>query len=409
MRILHVALSDEHGGAFKNTRRIHAAHVAAGLDSLFLVRRREAAEASAIGHHQLTAKPHLYYRYQPAADTRLANIGRPKGHSLRSVNIFPTFLAKAIDGYNGDIAILHWIGSGTLSIRDVSRIRTPVAFRLADEWIPSGAKHYSDEGLEQGRSKLRAMDSALDLLTLRRKARLWTPHNLISPSEVQTSVAHLSLLTREWPVVEIPNPVDPSIFWPSLKTPNLEGAPRLLFLSAEPLGSRLKGFDLLSEALMGISYPASSQPLVLTVIAPRDAVIESEVSGRLRGVQLRFVGLQADESVIAEHMRDASLTLVPSRREAFGAVFAESMMCGTPVIAAAGTGCGSWVSRSGSGWTFESGNAESLRRTLLQAFSDLTQNQAHLRLKNAEFAADNFSPLQIVKRYQQLYEDMLER
>ena len=96
---------------------------------------------------------------------------------------------------------------------------------------------------------------------------------------------------------------------------------RAVFLLAST-GHARKGLDLLVAAL-----GHSTQP-VLLVVAGRPVNVQAP--------NLRYLGYRSD---IEDVYRAADCTVMASRYEPFGLVGVESVLCGTPLIGAAGMGC----------------------------------------------------------------------
>jgi glycosyltransferase involved in cell wall biosynthesis len=132
----------------------------------------------------------------------------------------------------------------------------------------------------------------------------------------------------------VPNAVDTSFFYPrDAERSKTAGPCRMLFVgNLEP--SHEKGFPTLVEALAKL-HPLR-QTWHLDVIGDGAARAGYEVSAAARGLDERmtFHGSQP-KTAVAELMRTADLLVLPSRVETFGAVVAEALACGVPVVATA--------------------------------------------------------------------------
>lgn len=98
-------------------------------------------------------------------------------------------------------------------------------------------------------------------------------------------------------------------------------ADRAVFLLAST-GHARKGLDLLVQTLGHSSLP------VLLVVAGRPTGVEAP--------NLRYLGYRTD---MPDVYRAVDCTVMASRFEPFGLVGVESVLCGTPLIGAAGMGC----------------------------------------------------------------------
>lgn len=99
----------------------------------------------------------------------------------------------------------------------------------------------------------------------------------------------------------------------------------------------LKGLDVVVDALA-----ASRSGATLVVVGGPSgpgggaelAAVRRQVAAHGLGERVRFVDPQPHH-LLSTYYRAADLTVVPSRSESFGLVAAESLACGTPVVAAA--------------------------------------------------------------------------
>lgn len=116
-----------------------------------------------------------------------------------------------------------------------------------------------------------------------------------------------------------------------------ESPPTVLFVGRVV---KLKGVDRLIEALAEITTVIPDA--VVRIVGPEPDVHFSEsmrdLADRVRvGEHVQFVG-PLPRRDLAEEFRRASLTVLPSEAEGYGMVVAESMACGTPVVALEGSG-----------------------------------------------------------------------
>jgi teichuronic acid biosynthesis glycosyltransferase TuaC len=136
----------------------------------------------------------------------------------------------------------------------------------------------------------------------------------------------------------VPNVVDGEVF--GFEGPReVPTQPRLLFVGVI---RKVKGLDVLLRALRLLLD--SDLPVELAIVGESFYSSYARDYRELRALSdalgldesVRFLGAMTGPQVAAE-MRRSSLLVLPSRRETFGAVLAESLACGTPVVA---TRCG---------------------------------------------------------------------
>ncbi|OGU30451.1 MAG: hypothetical protein A2X67_05060 [Ignavibacteria bacterium GWA2_55_11] len=129
----------------------------------------------------------------------------------------------------------------------------------------------------------------------------------------------------------LPDTVDGEIFR-MIRHRRGRNGPCLLTVGRLNTGDRLKGVDLVLDALRAVSV---QHPGVRYLIAGEgDDRPRLEARAREIGVanQAEFLGFVPDEG-LPRLFNDADLFVMPSQKEGFGIVFLEALACGLPVIA----------------------------------------------------------------------------
>jgi glycosyltransferase involved in cell wall biosynthesis len=124
---------------------------------------------------------------------------------------------------------------------------------------------------------------------------------------------------------------------------------------------------------------------------------------RLPGVRLRLVGspprgpLPAGAEAtgfvqsVAEHVRDASIFVLPSRQEGFGIVAAEALASGVPVITTPSGGPEELIRESGGGLVLDGFTAVELAERAAELLGDADRLRA-MRANGREYVAREHSP-----------------
>jgi glycosyltransferase involved in cell wall biosynthesis len=288
---------------------------------------------------------------------------------LHSQALHHSGLGKELAAMNADLYVLNWLGNGTLSIPEIGRLRKNVVWQLHDMWMFSGAEHYTDTNrAEKGYSRRSrpATESGpdIDRETFLRKRRHWrSPVPIIVPSSWLAKEAKKSTLTKAWPTVVQPYPLDTEFWTHTNKTlarakfgldPD---AVVVLFGAAGGTQVPHKGADLLFDALPTITdtlvSKKFSQPVTLAIFG------EDNDSTSIGGMPVVFLGELDDES-LREAYSAADILVVPSRLENFAQVALEGHSCGLPAVVFEETGLTDVVDHGVTGFHAEKNNPVSL-------------------------------------------------
>ena len=201
MRVVHVSSSDISGGAPRATYRLHRALIDIGVHSEILV--HEKLSDDALIH---ICGPQRYGRFYEIK--RTLNRYRWSKFKPASNNYFNRaddswgFSARLRSG-SYDLVHLHWLGSNTLTVEEIGRLRQPVVWTLHDMWAFCGAEHYVSDDT-QARFRLgynpdnrEPGESGPDMnrWVWTRKLKSWRrPMTIVCPSQWLASCARESVL-----------------------------------------------------------------------------------------------------------------------------------------------------------------------------------------------------------------------
>lgn len=251
-----------------------------------------------------------------------------------------------------DVVNLHWMGTGTMSIGEVGRLRHPVVLSLHDMWAFSGSAHYSEGSLPRAdatRATRPTDESGVDWdrSTWRRKQRRWRePMQVIAPSTWLASCARSSALMQDWPVTVIPHPIDADAWAPIARDVardelGLPGDATLVLFGADGgTLQRVKGRDLLEGALRRLPAhlsPDSQRHQDVRLVVFGGELRSTEPVGRLP-FAVEHLGRLEDDRLLRMAYSASDVLVVPSRMEAFGLVALEGQSCGVPVVTFADSG-----------------------------------------------------------------------
>ena len=387
--IVHYS-GDRLGGAARAAYRIHAAlKLTPELRSRMVV-AFPTTDDPTIASVGAGLKRRLSRMVSPFVDALPLRLAAPGDRLPRSAGWAGQITAAAINAEVMDVAHLHWICGGFLSVDDIGRIRRPLVWTLHDMWAFCGAEHLADDTAE---SRWRsgypptghtAARFDIDRWAWRRKRARWqTPMHIVAPSRWLARCVQDSALMRQWPVCVIPNPLDLANFKPmdrlaARRLLNLPERTRLVLFGAIK-GTQLpyKGWDLLQPALAAL---AQAEPDVQAVIFGQS----EPPSPPALGIKIHWMGHLFDDFSLAALYSAADVLVIPSRQESFGQTGSEAQACGCPVVAFDTTGLQDVVAHDETGLLtrpFDSGELASNLLALLRNDSLRQQFSLNARLR----------------------------
>jgi glycosyltransferase involved in cell wall biosynthesis len=318
--------------------------------------------------------------------------------------------AKAIRDFAPDVTHLHWVNHGMLSLRDVACLQGPVVWTLHDSWVFTGGCHSPQEceGFRKNCGRCPELNSRrehdLSRWNWKRKKAAWgkADFKVVTPSRWLAGAAKNSSLLEGRCIEVIPNAVDTSIFHPVDRTSARAtlglplDAPLFLFGAHGALTDWNKGMDLWCKAL----------PVVAEEIPSAESMLAGTPMGTLGRAPLPVheLGILTAERM-ALAMAAADVVVVPSRMENLPTMVAESLACGTPVVAFATGGIPEMVRSGETGFLAQPHDAADLAKGICEL---LTRGGA-MRKACAAFAQDAYAPETIARRHMDLYDSLIER
>ena len=413
MHILHVNHSDLVGGAARAAYRIHRSLVGAGVDSRMRVIQKisedPTVQAGPPVADPIRRRIHGRLTQLPLRGFRTAN---PILHTAAWPD---TGLGRELNACKADLLNLHWLGFGTLSVKEIGRLHKPVVWTLHDMWAFCGAEHYADDTsgnrfrtgylTENCPPDERSKD--LNRMTWTRKAKHWSrPMQIVCPSRWLASMARESALFWDWPVHVIPYPIDQAV-WRPIPKPVARSAlgvdlgARLVLIGA-PGGLRdpRKGGDLALAALKRLAAGPNA-PDSLLVFGQSVPTDKPELP-----LPTRFLGrLQDDISLVLAYSA-ADVFVMPSRQDNLPNTVIESLACGTPVVAFNIGGLPDMIDHRQNGWLAQPFDTTDLAAGIAWVLADMPRRAALCTAARAT-AETRFTESVVASKYRALYENIL--
>jgi glycosyltransferase involved in cell wall biosynthesis len=339
MKILTVNSSDLDGGAARAAYRLHQGLLRIGLDSRMLVQSRTSDDHRVQGPNSAVEK--AMSRIRPSLDLypvkRYPNYGR----KMFSPAWLPFGgLVDRINASDADVVHLHWITAGMFRLEELDRINKPMVWSLHDMWAYTGGCHYDEEcGRWRstcgscpvlGSTKENDLSRKVFQRKLKTYARLKGRLTIVGLSAWMAECAQEATLTKHLSVVQLPNPIDTTVFKPVDRRLAKEilglptDKPLVLFGAVNATADPRKGFVHLSDALR--SLPSGSVELAVFGASRPQQVPDL-------GHPIHYLGRLHDDAALCLLYNAADVTVVPSLQENLSNTIVESLACGTPVVA----------------------------------------------------------------------------
>jgi len=271
----------------------------------------------------------------------------PVKHSL---NLFSCSEALAAfqASERGDVVHVHWINNDAVSIEDFRKLPKGSIVTLHDEWLFSGAEHYSSgfKGNDEIVSGYDGVGFSVDHLVnkwcWKRKYNTIGDRNdllITAPSSWMVQQAKNSPILSNKRIFLLPNPIDTEIFCPMSEREKRQfrksigiGSDQFVFVfgAVSLENNPLKGGAELREAMRILhDRLPDSQRRRITLVTFGDSGRKDK--GHFSGFEVVRLG-KVNQHRLRDIYGSGDFTLVPSQVEAFGQVAAESLSCGTPVV-----------------------------------------------------------------------------
>lgn len=339
MKIVLVNSTNDSGGAARACFRLHQALLCAGIESYLFVQRNNFPYFNVLS--STSRLKSIIPSLRAGIDQWPCKLYPHRSKSRFSSGLLPSpHVVRQINKIKPNVVHLHWICDGMLSISDLCKIEAPILWTLHDQWPFTGGCHY-DEGCDSYTtkcSKCRVLGSKkkIDLSTIIFNKKLRTYNKIsdleiVTPSKWMMSCTKKSKLLGKRPIVCVPNPIDTMLYKPmdkdlARKLWNFPSKTRLILFGAMgPTSDPRKGFKLLSKAISKIK----DQDFELVVLGGQ-TLCNAEYHF---DIKTHCIGPLYDDISLITLYNAVDMLVLPSIQENLSNMIAESLACGTPVVA----------------------------------------------------------------------------
>ncbi|MDW2080741.1 glycosyltransferase [Vibrio sp. 1640] len=406
MRVVHVFSGSPSGGAAKGALNLHHALLENGVDSIIL---NDVTKEREIGSKICRRFSKLYRLIRLWLDR--ISFGFISHRQIFSGVRIGVDISDYPEVITADIIHLHWINAGFVSISSLTKIKKPIVWTVRDMWPITGGCHYS-LSCESFRkqclncSKLpypQKIFMTKDIFSVKKSAYECSNIVFVPISKWMDQQIKLSGMGISKKIHYIPNCISVTSFDIRTKLSNIKGKALrddrfVVLLGAADPEDIYKGFDLFFDSLKYLNL----QQFTFIFFGGSKSYF-SELD--LLGVDYISVGYVDNDEYLSQLYSTADVFLSPSRAEAFGKTAAESMACGTPVVAFDKTGASDIVVHKQNGYLAKAFSSEDLANGLYWIKNYESQDPMAIRSS----IVDRFNSSMISNEYIALYNRLTER
>ena len=413
MRVLIVNTSERIGGAAIAAGRLMDALKNNGIKAKMLVREKQTDRLSVTG-----LKMNAWRVWQFIWERILIwKENRFRKHNLFAVDIANTGtdITAIPEFQEADIIHLHWINQGMLSLNDIRKILQsgkPVVWTMHDMWPCTGICHHARECdkyhqechhcpyIYKGGSK---KDLSNQVFKKKKELYQLAPITFITCSQWLKGRAGQSALLNGHTIVDIPNPINTSLFKPqnTVAARNRMGLPtdkKLILFGSVKVTDKRKGIDYFIESckLLAEKHPELKEELGVVVYGKNSEQLKPLIPFQV--FPLDFISSDKD---LVNVYNAVDLYVTPSLEENLPTTIMEAMACGVPCVGFNVGGIPEMIDHLHNGYVAEYKSAEDLANGVIW-----TLNESEYRTLSEEAcrkAVSNYSESTVAKKYIDVY------
>jgi glycosyltransferase involved in cell wall biosynthesis len=321
-------------------------------------------------------------------------------------------IVDKINKLNPDIVHLHWICGGMMRIEDISHIKAPIVWSLHDMWAFTGGCHYSEEctGYEKecGNCKVLGSEKENDLSrrVFNRKQKSFTQKKdmtIVGLSNWLNNTSRNSALLKDKKHINLPNPIDTSIFKPfdKEKSRELWNLPKnkklVLYGAMGAISDPRKGFEELSNAMKKLEGD-DIEFVVFGSSEPKES--------QNFGFKTHYLGGLVDDVSLVTLYSAVDVMIVPSLQENLSNAIMEGLSCGTPVVGFGIGGNSDMIIHKENGYLAKAFNTADLKDGIEWILNNEKYDELCINARGK--ITREFDSVLVAKKYIEFYRDILK-
>ncbi len=412
MKVVHLCINEEFGGAAKAANQLHHGLLNSGVDSKLLVINKTSNDNSVIRIADIYSKKDriiLFIRRINDFINNLLNIKRDQRYKPHSL------LLSVLNKIEFDIIHLHWVTNEFVDFNEFINLKKPIIWTMHDcaafTGICSVIGNCNNYSTGCGNCPIINSKSKIDISSkeFSRKQKLYKYLNIyiISPSHWLADKALQSPLLEGKSVSIIPHGLNIEQLTPldkltARKIFNLNSEVKIIICGAVTLTDKNKGIQYLLEAINQISdHEAEKNEIELVLFG------ENPIGNSSYGIKTTSLGFINDIRLLRIVYSLADVIVIPSKQESFGLIAIEAMSCGIPVVAFGATGLLDIVDHKKTGYLAIPYEADDLANGIKWCLNNNTNNE--LSVSARKKVLECFDINYIAKKYIDLYNTILSK
>lgn len=341
MKLIILNKDESSGGAARAALSWHRTMREHGIDSTFLVEKRNTTDPYTLSPASKIIK--VYNILKTFFDSYYLSWLYPKRKLFPwGLNILPSNLHKIINKRVPDLVNLHWVSAETISWNDIVQIKAPIVWTMHDMWALTGGCHYT-YGCEKYLTHCGACpqlnsskEKDLSYKIFEKKKKVLAKKNItiVASSQWLYDCFKKSPLFKDLPIHLGPNPIDTTVFKPvnkavARKILNLpENKKLILFMAFSATTDSRKGIQFFPDMLKSLESSYHPADVELVIVGA-----SHNTSDVVTNFKYNFFGNLSDDWSLALLYSACDVLIAPSMQENLSNAVMEALSCETPVVA----------------------------------------------------------------------------
>lgn len=408
MNVLHLVSGELTGGAARGAYWLHQGLLAGGVTSKLIISGSVIEPDDNIKSLSGSKLGFIGSILREQLELTIPKLYKKRTGNLFSCGIFGADFTESDEYKQADIVHLHWINSGMLSIKILSKIDKPIVWTLRDMWPLTGGCHYSLDceryktgcGACPQLGSLKRSDLSYHLLN--RKLKFFPKTmTVVGISNWLTAEAKNSFIFNKHKLLTIFNNINTDSFLNIDKAIardilGVKTSKKIVLVGSTNIKDFYKGF---SKFLESLDY-LNKKNIILFFFGRSDKRIIEKY-----GFEYKNFGYLNDDISLNLVYSCADVFVAPSIQEAFGKTLAEAQCSGTPVVCFDTTGPKDLVDHKVTGYRATPFDGKDLADGINWVLNN--ENYEDLRVSARQKVLREFDSKVIAGKYIALYKEIL--